>query len=104
MSNHDRLVNKYSKKSNIDFINEDIYMVVKEQPLCDTFGIRSYKTPDLIYFGEENIYVGEIKGRCTNRNIQSAEEQVYGYYDVLLSNGIDTMPFIILGDNYKRVF
>lgn len=104
MSKHDKLVNKYSKPSNIDFINEDIYRIVKEQSLCDTFGICSFKTPDLIYFGEYNTYVGEVKGRYTYRNKEKAANQVHRYYRTLKNSGIYTVPFVIVGNNYKRVF
>lgn len=101
MNKHDKLVDKYSKDT--DFINEDIYRVIKEQTLHNIFGICSYKTPDLVYFGEYNTYIGEVKGRFTYNNLLKAENQVFGYYRVLWDNGIDTVPFIILGC-YKKVF
>jgi len=104
MSKHDKLVNKYSKPSNINFINEDIYRIVKEQSLCDVFGIDSYKTPDLIYFGEYNIYIGEVKGKYYIGNKKKATNQVHRYYRTLKKYDIDTVPFIIVGNNYKKVF
>lgn len=94
---HDFLVKHYSQIKNIDFI-DNVVEVITEKPLHDIFGIKSYKTPDLIYITElEEIYVGEVKGRDTFNNRMKAKRQVMKYYDILKRNEYETTPFIIVG-------
>ena len=93
---HNKIVDYYTNIKNIHFIPEQIYEVVPDSPLNITFDIESYKRPDLIYFAEYNIYLGEVKGRKNTRNKYNAEKQVLEYYDILKSNGIDTIPFTVL--------
>lgn len=100
---HDYLIRKYSKPKNVDFIDEYIKQIIPEQSLYDTFGIDSMKTPDFIYVGDENLYVGEVKGWNSGKNETLALKQVGMYYLILKDNDIETIPFIIL-DNYKKVF
>ena len=102
---HESLVEKYSDKKILgELLGTEIKEIYVEEILYNVFGIKSEKTPDLIAFdSEDNIYVGEIKGRFNTRNKYKAEKQVQTYHNILKRNNIESKRFIICGD-YECLF
>ena len=96
---HDRLVERYSLKENITFIEDKVIDIYSEKTLQESLGILSPLTPDLIYIVDAPyVYVGEIKSKYSNINLNKAYKQVCKYSRALRRNGVFNRPFIIVAD------
>ena len=103
---HDKLVNKYKDETYLsNFLNHDLHHIYTEMKLTDSLHIDSPKTPDIIAFDDKDcIYVGEIKGRYSQRNVRKATNQVSNYYSIIARRvDAEVTPFIVVG-NYREVF
>ena len=103
--NHIRLIERYSDLGNLsNFLKTDIQEIYIEETFRDVFGINSKKTPDIIALNNENIYIGEIKGNYSLKNIFKAEHQVGEYYRILQKHtDIKIIPFIVVG-SYENIY
>lgn len=103
---HEKLVNQYKDETYLsNFLNTELHDVYTEMTLSESLNINSPKTPDIIALDDnECIYVGEIKGRYTPRNVTKATNQVSKYYNIIARRvDVDVIPFIVVG-NYREVF